>query len=275
MTTTVTDYDGLEQLQNDLAELDTIEAMLYNELESGIASNTLSIADQQQLVTQIADIGKLKKNLLQTNNSMYSYLATNAENTASMINTEASAVKVMQDGIQANETKHKALQKSNDNAKRMVEINTYYGQKYSNYAFILKVLFCFVIAILFFTILNKLKLLPDVFYAGIVGIIFIVGLVVMGKLMLDAYNRDNFDYKAYYWSNTSNLPVVNLTGNLLVPPPPTTTTGTSGTCQNAACCSINQTFTNGLCTSPSDTCTSASIYEGFRSVASVYDQFNR
>jgi len=256
----------IEKALEDIQQLDTIESNLYSKLEAGIATKSMSAADQTQLVTQINDIATMRKNMYTTLDGMYSYYTSNISDVSSALKYQSTAVDIVAGGLKDNEVLTDGLETDSTNAKRMVELNTYYGQKYSNYSYILKVVFVFVLAALFFTVLSKMMILPQFLFIPIVCIIAIVGCIYVGKLMLDAYNRDNFDYLSYYWSNTSNLPVVDLThpdgsGD-------TESVGGGVDCIGSACCINPADYDTTL-----HQCKSALPNAGVNSVASVYDAF--
>jgi hypothetical protein len=129
---------------------------------------------------------------------------------------------------------------------RMVQINTYYGDKYSTSVDILKSLLLFCIPILFFTVLFRAELIPNSIYNIILIIIVVWGVINVGRKIVDASFRDNMNYQEYAWEfDKTTAPAIDKAFSTQGNTDPWAATS-SITCLGSNCCYDGTTYVESL-----------------------------
>ena len=91
------------------------------------------------------------------------------------------------------------LQNRNDTKMRMVQINTYYGQKYEAQSSLMKLIILICIPVLILLYLKKQEILPETITNYAVGITLAVGAFFIIRKVWDITNRNNMNFDEYDW----------------------------------------------------------------------------
>jgi len=92
------------------------------------------------------------------------------------------------------------LQSKNDTKRRMVEVNTYYGQRYEAQSNLMKIIIMICAPLLILFILKKKSLIPPMISNYAIGITIAVGAIFVIRSMWDMFTRSNMNYDEYNWS---------------------------------------------------------------------------
>jgi len=171
-----------EQTLTDIQGLQNTEQELFNQL------NNPSLTPEQKntIVTKINEVSQMRMNLYKNLNSMYSFFNANVTSSNATLIEQTNAVKIVEEQLNEAKIKLNQMQKNTSNNMRMVEINTYYGEKYRNYTSILKLALLFCIPILFFTVLYKSDIISNGIFSFIIIFLLFIGIIVIGTRILDA-----------------------------------------------------------------------------------------
>lgn len=194
-----TSDSATDALVNQISELQKLENDKYIALDVLLKSNPTpeNVAQRKTLVNDITDIANIRSNLFDTllSNSSNSLkvneqLGSNLENTNTIMRLKKNE----------NDARLAALNMSTqgtDNAKRMVDINTYFNKQYQARVKIMKmvVLLCFVI--IFLIVLMHLGWLPQELVTVLVVVTLVAGLIYIGSLVNDMYQRSNMNFDEY------------------------------------------------------------------------------
>uniref|UniRef100_A0A6C0LEY1 Uncharacterized protein n=1 Tax=viral metagenome TaxID=1070528 RepID=A0A6C0LEY1_9ZZZZ len=226
-----------EQTLTDIQGLQNTEQELFNQL------NQPSLTPEQKntIVTKINEVSQMRMNLYENLNSMYSFFNANITSSNATLVEQTNAVKIVEEQLNEAKIKLNQMQKNTSNNMRMVEINTYYGEKYRNYTSILKLSLLFCIPILFFSVLYKSEIISNGAFSFIIIFLMFIGIIVIGTRILDAMHRSDMNYNEYTWgfdkktapsANSSSFSSVNNTAS----DPWATASENSTNCLGQSCC---------------------------------------
>lgn len=199
MTSTTNLEERNEQTLTDIQGLQSVEKELFNQLNSGLEDGTLTPEKKNDMITKINEISQMRINLYKNLNNMSSFYGSNVASSNAVLAEQTIAVGIIEQELNAAKQRLSQLEDDSNKKMRMVQINTYYGDKYSTSVDILKRLIIFCIPVLFFTVLYNADLIPKTIYNIILVVILVWGVISVGRKIIDASFRSNMNYQEYSW----------------------------------------------------------------------------
>lgn len=223
-----------QQLLSDIAQLQSQEQQLYNNLDDV----TLTAEQKQQIINQINEISQMRLNMYGSMKDMYSFYQKDVGAARSTLGQEMTALDVMENELNQAKINLNLINDQKRNKLRLVEINTYYGKQYNAHARLMKTIVAMCIPLIILAILANSGILPAKFYMLLAGIIIIIGVVLVGYQIIDMSNRSNMNWDEYNWkfdetSAPSNATTTQPTNPWELP---------TITCIGSACCTDNSTY---------------------------------
>jgi hypothetical protein len=262
MTTTV---DKNEQTLTNIQSLQSLEQNLFNSLAAGISNGTLKTTDKDSIISQINKLSQMRSNL-------YSFLNNNSLNTVqhlaasnNLLSQQAQTVIIVEGELNHAKNQLLGMQKDKYNKLRMVEINTYYGDRYADHRSMMKSIVIICAVIIFITILFNKGFLPSQIYYLMLIIIIVVSVIVLWYKYVMLISHDRMNYDEYDWGfnpdtapkyDTSNRSGTNPSGTN----PRESTSTPSSSCVGSSCCNTGMTYdyTNNICVVPNSATNAAS-----------------
>lgn len=102
---------------------------------------------------------------------------------------------ILQDEVKNSELAYEALKQNNVDKLRMIDINTYYTEKYRAQTDLMKLIIYFAIPLLLLTILANKGIISNNIAYGIGGVILLIGVVMIIMKVYDLNNRDNMNFR--------------------------------------------------------------------------------
>jgi hypothetical protein len=231
-----------EQILNDIQTLQSMEQDLFNSLET---NPNLTSQQQQQIISKINDISTMRVNLYQTLSGVNGFFQGALNTSIDTLQEQTAAIGIVESELNQAKIRLQALEDEQNNKLRLVEINNYYGDKYTEHAKLMKIVIFILIPVIILTVLNNRGLLPRPVFYGLICIIAIIGGYFFWITMASILTRDNMNYNEYNWYFD---PATAPTGSSNSTDPWASST-TSGACVGAACCSSNQMYdvSSNLC----------------------------
>lgn len=189
------------ELIGDIQNLQNIELDLFDSLEKGLANNTLTENDKKTIINQISNISSMRVNLFNSLNNINSYYQGTVSSTGDVIQNQINALNVIENELNETNTRLKIIEDEKNNKQRMVEINTYYGEKYADQTNIMKTVVYFCIPIILLTILANTGFLPRVIFNILFVILIVSALIVIGMKLIYLLSHDNMNYQEYVWGD--------------------------------------------------------------------------
>lgn len=258
--------EGQTKSAQDIQSLKDTEQALYKQLEAAVAANSSS-ATQEQIMNQITTVNALRMTQLKSLGTMSDSLKKNLSGTLTTYTAEMSnSVNVIEDEMKKSKKRLNKINELKNNKLRMAEINTYYGKQYKDNAKTIKIILYTCIPIILLIILRKKELVPAILINALIVIILAIGsIIVIKRVVVNTFLRDNMNYDELKSLNVPNAgPSVyqydmNEFNKLnpasavsaLVDDSSYLASNLGFSCVGAACCSIGTTFdaTQHKCTS--------------------------
>jgi hypothetical protein len=198
---TITTEEESAELIGDIQNLQNIELDLFDTLEKGVANNTLTAADKTTIIDQINKVSDMRVRLFANLNSLNQTYQGSVASGGSVIQNQLSALNIVENELNQYTDYIKALSNEKNNMQRMVEINTYYGEKYSDHKSIMKTVVYFCIPIILLTVLANVGFLPRSIYVFLLIILCVAAIVIIGVKLIKSLSHDNMNYQEYSWGS--------------------------------------------------------------------------
>ena len=183
----------------------------------------------------------MRINLYQTLGNLSSLYESAVLNSQGSLSEQTQIIDIVENQLNQAKQKLSLLETEQNNTLRLIEINDYYGEKYSEHSSLMKYIIFMMIPIIIITFLFNKGLLPKMIYYILLGIIAIIGCIFIVYRLLSIWNRDNMNYQAYSWSfNAKDAPsTINNSNNN---DPWLSNNSLLGTCIGDNCCASGMTF---------------------------------
>jgi len=255
--------ENTNQLLTDIQSLQTIEQQLFNSLEENTG---LTTEQQKKVIEKINNISKMRINLYQTLNSINSFFQNSLANSKGLLTEQTAAIDIVEKELNASKKRLQVLEEEKNNKIRLVEINNYYGQKYSEHSYLMKIIVMMLLPILLLSILFSKGILPSKIYYILIAIIAIIGGIFIWKTVFSIVLRDPMNYEEYNWYfNPANAPTSTVT-DTTDPWASKTSNSNFGSCIGDACCSdglVYDSSSNQCVISTTDSTTDDTTTETF------------
>ena len=196
------------QTLSDIKNLQKVEQDLYDSLEQ--EGQTLSAEQKTSIINKINEISQMRVNLYSNLQDMYSFLKTNVSNSRTTLAEQMMALDIVENELSEAKRRLQLLEDEKYNKLRLVEINTYYGEKYNANANVMKSIVFMCIPIIIISILANSNLLPQVISGALIFIILVFGIIYIIYQLIDISNRDNMNFQEYDWNfNAKDAPAQN------------------------------------------------------------------
>jgi hypothetical protein len=229
--------DNIEKLQN-------TEQQLITRLNTLTSQSGGTISDEvTTLIQQINNISDTRIALFQTLSERASILQSGVANSREDLVAQMTLLNVVEDQLSQAKTKLSSLQGKNDTKLRLVQINTYYGQRYEAQSELMKLVILVCIPILILFILKKKGMLPETIGKYAIGITIAVGGIFVIRKAWDISMRNNMNFDEYDWKyedpsdHTPSIWEYNKKNLFNFDNPIKTVIGNLGLCVGADCCS--------------------------------------
>jgi hypothetical protein len=230
-----------EQTLADIKNLQQIEQDLYDSLETNATNNTLSDAQKTQIVNKINEISQMKMNLYEVLKNIYSFFQKNVASSRTTLAEQMMAIDIVENELKESKRRLQLLEDEKYNKLRMVQVNTYYGKRYSAHASIMKTVVFVCVPILILTILMNSGILPQNIGALLIAILIMIGIIAILYQFVDLSKRDNMNFDEYDWHfNAKDAPtdITATSGNAENDPWATATS----VCMGSQCCTVDSTY---------------------------------
>jgi hypothetical protein len=229
-----------EQILTDIQSLQQMEQQLFNSLET---NTTLSPQQQQQIVEKMNQLSNMRINLYQTLSGVNSFFQNSLSSSVGTLQEQTVAIGIVENELNQAKKNLELLESEKNNKIRLVEINDYYGEKYSEHSQLMKIIIFTLVPVIILAFLNNKGILPNIIYYILLIIVAIIGAYFFWIRIASIIMRDNMNYQEYNWNfDPSKAP----SGSASLSNDPWLTTNMPGTCIGQECCSTGQTWDAAL-----------------------------
>jgi hypothetical protein len=231
-----------EQIINDIQSLQQMEQQLLNSLET---NPNIKSDQQQKIVEKMNELSNMRINLYQTLRGVNNYFGNAVNTSVGSLKQQAIAIGIVESELNKAKRRLEILEEEKNNKIRLVEINTYYGDKYAEHSQLMKIIIFTLIPIIILGVLNNKGFLPNMIYNILLIIIAFIGAYFFWKRFASIITRDNMNYQEYDWYfNPTTAPTG--TSTTTTDPWETNVNLNLGTCIGNACCSTGLTYDDNL-----------------------------
>ena len=240
MSTTLPNIqENSHELLSNIQSLQLVEQDLVNSLDS---NPNMTPKQQEVIIEKINNISKMRINLYNTLGGVNTFFQDALKNSSGTLKEQTAAIELIENDLNQAKQKLSMLEDDKNNKIRLVEINTYYGQKYIEHTQLMKLVIVMLIVIIILTILSKKGIITTRLYSGLVVAVVAIGVIFfLAKRWVSIFMRDNMNYQKYEWNfNAADAPKPS-TGESTDP-----WIGSFGTCVGSNCCYTGQTYDSNI-----------------------------
>lgn len=224
-----------EQILNDIQSLQQMEQQLFNSLET---NPNMTTTQQEKIVQKMNELSNMRINLYQTLSGVNNYFENAVNTSVGSLKQQAVAIGIVESELNKAKRRLQILEEEKNNKIRLVEINTYYSDKYAEHSQLMKIIIFTLIPIIILGFLNNKGILPNMIFNILLIIIAIIGAYFFWKRFASIITRDNMNYQEYNWYFDPNAaPTGSSTTS-----DPWATSSNYGTCIGDACCSTGMIY---------------------------------
>ena len=266
-----------EQILNDIQSLQQIEQQMFNNLES---TPNLTLEQQQNIIEKMNQISNMRINLYQTLSGVNNYYQSALNSSVGTLQEQTLAIGIVESELNNSKERLNRLEQEKNNKIRLVEINTYFGDKYTEHSQLMKIIIFALIPIIIISFLYTKGILPKMVYLILIVIISLICAFFFWKKFASIIMRDNMNYQEYaYPFDPSNITTSTTTSSS----DPWQSSLTLGSCVGDSCCSTGLTYDASLnqcvvgsstgsstSSSTSSSTGSSSFYSGLQSMTETF-----
>jgi len=235
---------GADQIITSITESQTAEQGLIKNLDTLVSQPGFNVSNTgvQSLITTIQSLSDARVAMFQTLSAQANSLQTDIANSRVDVISQLTLLNVVEDQLAQAKSSINVLQGKNDSKKRMVDVNTYYGQRYDAQSKLMQLIILICAPLLILFILKKKSLIPPMISNYAIGITIAVGAIFVIRTMWDINTRSNMNFDEYDWkyeSPDSQVPTVmdyNKAHLFNFDNPIKTLVGNLGLCVGSDCC---------------------------------------
>jgi len=228
-----------EQVLNDIQSLQQMEQQLFNNLES---NPNLTPAEQKKIIEKMNQLSNMRINLYKTLSGVNNYFQNALNTSIGSLKEQVIAIGIVENELNRSKQLLQILNEEKNNRIRLVEINTYYGDKYAEHSQLMKIIIFTLIPIIILAFLYNKGFLPSIIYYVLLIIISFIGAIYFWYRFSSIIMRDNMNYQEYNWNFDPNKAP---TGSSTTTDPWETNLDL-GTCIGDACCSDGLVYNSDL-----------------------------
>ena len=220
-----------EQILNDIQSLQQMEQQLFNSLES---NPNLPPDEQKRIIEKMNQLSTMRINLYQTLSGINNFFENALNTSVGSLKEQAVAIGIVENELNKAKKRLEILEVERNNKIRLVEINTYFGDKYAEHSQLMKIIIFTLIPVIILAFINGKGFLPNTIYYILLVIISLIGAFFFWRRFSSIIMRDNMNYQEYDWPfNPDSVNTESSTSSS----DPWTSDVNLGTCIGDACCS--------------------------------------
>ena len=185
-----------EQILSDIQSLQKMEQDLFNSLET---NPNLSTDDQKKIIDKMNQLSNMRINLYQTLSGVNNYFQDALNTSVGSLKEQAIAIGIVESELNRAKARLQILEEEKNNKIRLVEINTYFGDKYAEHAGLMKIVIYTLLPVIILTFLYNKSWIPNMIYYPLIVIISFIGAVFFFYGYTSIIMRDNMNYQEYNW----------------------------------------------------------------------------
>jgi len=182
-----------------IQQLQDLEKQLYQKLESDSA-NGVALAKQQATITKINELSQMRMTMFEELDAMYKGVQGRVAQSRVDLVDQLVVTGVVEKELNAAKARLNAMNTDKHNKMRMVEINTYYSQKYRAQSSLMKAIIAISLVFLILIVVAKKGWVPENIMNGIIGVWTVLCAIYLIRRVYDLNSRNNMNFDEYDWA---------------------------------------------------------------------------
>ncbi len=186
---------------NNIKELQDIQKKLFIDLETLASSNDVNNPEIQarisDILNQTTQLTNIRTNLFNAVKNNYSFLQENVGQSRDTLVEQYVALGVIEAELKSAKNKLDHVYSNKINSERMIEINSYYANRYEHHTKIMKAILLICVAIIFVIFIMKIGWFSVNVASILIIIILAYGFIHVGYMINDLIRRNKLNYDRY------------------------------------------------------------------------------
>lgn len=242
-----------KDIMQQLSDIQNIELDMYQQLAANV-SNKGSQSDRDTLLARIQVLSQNRMDMYRDLMDNYAIIRQSVGQTRGDLTDQLALIDITQQQLDALRKQTGDMSQGKTGKERMIEINTYYGQKYAAQKELMQIIILTCVPLLVLALLAKFGSLAGNIASAIGSVILVTGLYFIVRKFIDINSRNNMVFDEYDWSfDPAAIKPTVIEYNLeQIRGITTPDIGSMGGCFGQACCSDGMEYDETLskCVSP-------------------------
>jgi len=230
-----------EQILNDIQSLQQMEQQLFSGLEN---NPNLSPDEQKKIIEKMNQLSTMRINLYQTLSGINNFFENALNTSVGSLKEQAVAIGIVENELNKAKARLEILEVERNNKIRLVEINTYFGDKYAEHSQLMKIIIYTLVPVIILAFINSKGFLPNTIYYILLGIISLIGAFFFWRRFSSIIMRDNMNYQEFNWP--FNPDSANTVSSSSSSTDPWASDMNLGSCVGDACCSSGLVYDTNM-----------------------------
>jgi len=191
--------EGQARTLSDITELQNIEFEYFEKLNKGITDNSLTQDEKESITKKINEISQMRVNMYKNMNGGYNLYRATVATTRDTMSEQNTAIQIVENELNEAKRRLASIEDEKHSKYRMIEIGNYYSQQYNDKTTMMKIVVGICVPILILSVIYNRGLLPRTIYVSLFVCIAVIGIILLGRHLIDFYMRDNMVYDEYSW----------------------------------------------------------------------------
>ncbi len=246
----MTNYN-VQEVMNTISNLQNYEEELYSKLVENTkniaigSKQQLSSSDINTIVSQINDLSETRTNLYNLISQSLNSEATNAANQKINLKQQTFMLHVLENELNKSKKLLSSIEDDTLNQLKMVEISSYYVDKYYTQKRLAQIIFVCCIFLIFIS--YGIKSFDNIGILTFLYLFFIILICIILYFVYDYYVRTAFNFNEYDWWFAPSTPPMNTNDSTSDSTSTTDTCGNPFSCTNNSCCASGTIWSSTGC----------------------------
>jgi len=185
------------QLLRDIQNLQSIEQDLFINLEQN--EPNLTSDQKNSMIQKINEISQIRLNLYKSLSGLNSFYQGALVSSRDTLDEQTVAIGIVEEQLNDAKKRLALVEEEKNNKIRVVEINNYYGEKYSEHSNLMKLIIFLLVPLIILAILYNSNLLTKNIYFLLTTLVSLIGFYFIIRRVLSILFRSNMNYQEYNW----------------------------------------------------------------------------
>lgn len=181
-----------------LTDIQNIEMDMYRQLAANVSNNGTQ-TERDNLLMRIQTLSQSRMDMYRDLMDNYAIIRQSVGQTRGDLTDQLALIDIAQQQLDALRKQTDDLGNGKVGKERMIEINTYYGQKYTAQKELMQYIILTCVPLLVLALLAKFGTLAGSIASAIGSVVLVIGLYFIVRKFIDINSRNNMVFDEYDW----------------------------------------------------------------------------